>query len=376
VRPRLFSWTTPFAFAGVVVLGLLIFILGESFKGTRHPLVTPPPVAADWFAQFPQRIDRITAALQTLRLPVALPAPQLEPQGGGDLRWTMRRYRIILPRPGNPEHFDALFDPIRDLVPGMVVHVVEKALGTEVMIGVEGLRTHSLQFEWLNRKPRVAIVIDELGDDLLLAREFAALEAQLTFGVWPFRAFSDSIAERLSLAHREVLIHLPMEGAAGENSGTEADLKVALQRDDVLANIDRSLAALPHAVGACAPPQSRFSADQQHMQWTFERLAEQRLFFLDVAPVKKLCAQARESGVRCVENSDTIDKEATTQTIEAALEKMIELAKVRGDQVAVAPAQANTLDALNAVLPRFSEQQVDIVPLSQLLPVSPTVETH
>ncbi len=376
MRPRLFSWTTPFAFASVVGLALLIVISAEEIKGTRHPLVTPPLISADWFNEFPQRIDRITATLQTLHLPVNLPAPQLEPQGGGNLRWTMRRYRIILPRPANPENFDALFDPIRNLVPGVVVHVVERPLGTEVMIGVEGLRTHSLAFDWLNRNPRIAIVIDEFGDDLLLARDFAGLEAQLTFGVSPFRTFSPGIAERFSLNQREVLIHLPMEGPSGEDPG-EGGLRLALQRDDIVANIDRSLNALPHAVGACAPSQSRFASDKQHLQWTFEHLAEQRLFFLDMGSTEKpLCPQAREAGAQCLEHTTTIDTVDEPSAVEAAVKKLIDQAQVRGDQVAVGRATSTTLEALRTVLPEFAEQHIDIVPLSQLLPATPRVESH
>lgn len=61
------------------------------------------------------------------------------------------------------------------------------------------------------RKAIVAIVIDDLGQDLKPAREIAALPASITFAVMPGLPQSRKVAELAKKGNREILLHLPME---------------------------------------------------------------------------------------------------------------------------------------------------------------------
>ncbi|MGI9571028.1 MAG: divergent polysaccharide deacetylase family protein, partial [Desulfobulbia bacterium] len=59
--------------------------------------------------------------------------------------------------------------------------------------------------------PRVAIVIDDVGYDGRLAKQFLEIEGALSFSVLPRSTYSKSISRRVHEAGRDLLLHLPME---------------------------------------------------------------------------------------------------------------------------------------------------------------------
>ena len=61
------------------------------------------------------------------------------------------------------------------------------------------------------RKVFVAIVIDDLGQDLKPAREIASAARSITFAVMPGLPQSRKVAELARQKNREILLHLPME---------------------------------------------------------------------------------------------------------------------------------------------------------------------
>ncbi len=57
----------------------------------------------------------------------------------------------------------------------------------------------------------IAIVIDDLGQDMKQAREILALPGRITVAVMPGLAQSKKVAELARQNKHEVLLHLPME---------------------------------------------------------------------------------------------------------------------------------------------------------------------
>src|SRR5207244_8442303 len=131
--------------------------------------------------------------------------------------------------------------------PAATVNITEDAGGAQVQVGVDGLLTHTLTLHWLGHRPRAAIIIDDLGDDLLVARELAGIEAPLTFAVIPLRPFSKETAELATLFSRDVLVHLPME-AEGNDEAFDGELRVTASRDEIVHTVDLDLAGVPRAL--------------------------------------------------------------------------------------------------------------------------------
>ncbi|TMA82663.1 MAG: hypothetical protein E6J72_02115 [Deltaproteobacteria bacterium] len=74
----------------------------------------------------------------------------------------------------------------------------------------------------VDSRPRVAIVIDDLGDSLEAARAVLDLEPAVTLAVIPFRRYSTRVAAAAVERGREVILHLPLEPAARRRSRRRA----------------------------------------------------------------------------------------------------------------------------------------------------------
>jgi uncharacterized protein len=351
------------------ILGLLIFLSSLALRNPDATVGAPsaPLPRANWAADFPARTAAVTAALG--QLPWPLPNPTEEPQGAGAMRWTHRRYELTLPAPDDPAAIDTLLDPVRTAAPGVTVDVDHEAVGAKVQIGIDGLLTHTLTLHWLGRQARAAIVVDDLGNDLLMARTLAGIDAPLTFAVMPFRPFSKEVAELATLFSREVLVHLPMEAQSGEDFGASDVLLVSAGRDTIIEQLDASLQSVPHAVGVNNHMGSRFTSDRAHMLWVLEYLKQKDLFFIDsrTTPHSIACEVAGAIGLRCADRGLFLDDSDDEAAIRTQLESLPKLARQQGDVIVIGHARAATVAALQAALPGISAAGVQIVPASTVM---------
>jgi polysaccharide deacetylase 2 family uncharacterized protein YibQ len=364
--PRLFGWGWLRSLAGSTILAVLIFLSSLALRDPDALLAPAPMPPVNWAVDFPSRIESVTAALA--RLPWPLPPPDEEPQGSGAMRWTHRRYELTLPAPERPGAIELLLDPVRSAAAGVSVHVNEEAIGAHVQVGIDGLLTHTLTLHWLGRQARAAIIIDDLGNDLRIARTLVAIDAPLTFTVMPFRPFSKEVAELAALFGREVLLHLPMEGENGEDFGAKQVLLLSADRDAIVGRIEESLASVPHVAGVTNHMGSRFMTDRVHMLWVLGYLKEKGLFFIDssTTPNSVACDVAAALTLPCVACSVWLDDTDEEPAIRAQIESLPALARRHGGVIAIGHARPATAAALQATLPRLAAAGVEVVPASTI----------
>ncbi len=365
-RPRLLGWGWLTSLISSVSLGTLIFLNTLLVRDAELPVLAPPTPQPNWAVEFQPRIERVTDALT--HLPMALPTPRQALQGAGALRWVHRRYDVTLPVP-EAGAVERLLEPIRSAAPGVTVQINRQAAGAQVQIGVDGLLTHTLALHWLARRARVAIIIGDLGNDLLTARSLTSIGAALTFAVMPFRPFSREVAELAALFQREVLLHLPMESESGVTFGASNVLRTDASRSELEQVVDASIAAVPHAVGVNGHMGSRLTTDRQRMQWVLGRLKEKGLFFIDSRTTSEsvACAVATELAVPCVGRNLFLDDVDDEQAIGAQLEAVLQLAQIGGDAIAIGHPRLAMVAALQRAVPAFAAAGVDIVPASAIV---------
>lgn len=342
-------------------LGVLVFLSTLELQHSEPPSAAPatPPVAPG--ADLPARVERVTAALGTLALP--LPTPAEIQQGAGALRWTHRRYEVTLRKPDNAGDIDQLFEPLRRASAGVTVQTSAEANGAKVQVGVDGLLTHTLIFHWLAHAPRAAIIVDHLGDDLLIARALAGIEAPLTFAVRSSRPFSHEVAELASVFHREVLLQLP---APSEHpSGATA---AAAGSADLLRWFDQNVAAVPHTAGITLDTGTSSATNATRQQWIFGALKQKDLFVVAEANSRaRTCDAAATAAVGCVGIDVVITDSGDEQRLRDQLDEILQAARTRGDVVAIGHATPALASALQAALPAFAAAEVELVPASKML---------
>jgi uncharacterized protein len=219
-------------------------------------------------------------------------------------------------------------------------------------------------------RARIAIVIDDVGNNLRDLDPLLQIPGPMTFAVLPELRASAEAARRAHAAGKEVIVHMPMEPLGDENPGLGAIL-VAQSDAEIRERLERALAQIPQAGGINNHMGSRAEADPRVMAVVMETLKARGLFFLDsrttaetVAPAAALAA-----GVPLLERTVFLDNVPETAEVEASLREGLASALERGSAVFIGHAQsAATREVLARMLPQLDSAAFERVPLAGLIP--------
>jgi polysaccharide deacetylase 2 family uncharacterized protein YibQ len=218
--------------------------------------------------------------------------------------------------------------------------------------------------------PRVAIVIDDLGDSLETAKRVLALEPGVTVAVIPFRAASAAVAAAAVADGREVILHLPLEPERhAEMNGGSGFLRTSMEPDALERQLERDLRAVPYIIGVNGHMGSRFTSDPQAMRTLLGALRERGLFFLDskTSPESVAAEIAERLQVPFAERSVFLDHDAEPAAVARALAGAARIARQAGQAIAIGHPHPSTLAALATWLPEVARQGIEVVPLSALV---------
>lgn len=356
---------------GVGALGVLVFALTHRQQLIREVASEPPPVsaAAHWDETFSARLEAVTRRLENG--PIRLPHPTLQPRTR-PLPYTLRQYELVV-APDAADAVRALLEQARGEDATVTYALAEQADGLRAEVGVDGLRTHELRVRWgtedRRRAARVAVVIDDLGNNLLLARQLISIDLPLAMAVMPFRPFSRQVAELAHLSGREVLLHLPMEAESGESHGEDVVLLVADGPDRLRQEIDESLADVPHAIGVNNHMGSRFTRDRRRMATLLAILRQHQLFFVDsMTSLGSVGGEvAAAMGVPALTRDVFLDDPSGGASVPQQLNRLLDIATARGTAVGIGHPRRVTMAALQEFAAMARARGVAVVPVSELL---------
>lgn len=218
-------------------------------------------------------------------------------------------------------------------------------------------------------RPRIALIIDDMGHGLAPATRLAALDMPLTLSILPHAAQAEAVA-RLARSHNlEVMLHLPMEprGYPGRDPGPGA-LLCGMPRDVLLATLKDNLARVPHAAGVNSHMGSEFSLHRELLEPVLLELKERDLFYLDsfTSPDSQGLAAARRLGLRTGRRDVFLDHQMNREAIDRQMERLLNLARKRGRAVAIGHPHPETIKALQDWAPRL-RRQATLVKVSDIL---------
>jgi len=341
---------------------VLVYLSALQLQSPEAP-VTAPAARPDSTPNFSDRVEQVTAALAQLALPLS--APTAVPQGAGALRWTHHRYEITVPELEDAGAIDRVFEPLRHVTAGVTVQATKDENGAKVQVGVDGLLTHTLMLHWLGHPPRAAIIIDNLGNDLLTARALADIGVQLTFAVRASQPFSKEVAELANLFGREVLMQLPQGPERPEATATPRTKDRAV----LLRWFGEILASVPHAVGVTNEPGAPLTGNDERTQWILDATKEKNLFVVESAGASQAntCDAAAAVAVGCVQSDLLLGDSGDEETIRRQLDAALQTARTRGAAVVIGHATPALAAALRSAVPAFAAAGVELVPASTVV---------
>lgn len=215
--------------------------------------------------------------------------------------------------------------------------------------------------------PRLAIVIDDLGNDRARADSLFRLSFPLTISVLPHEANSGEIAEEAHRRGYQVMLHLPMASNAGDK-----DEEVELHPGMASADVDRTFTAMldtvPYAAGVNNHEGSLGTADQKLMHDLMPLLHERNLFFIDSRTSTATVAEttAHAAGVAAARRNVFLDDEQSVPAIRRQFVLAIRDAREKGSALAIGHPHPQTLAVLGEMLPEAERQGVRLVFASDL----------
>jgi hypothetical protein len=216
---------------------------------------------------------------------------------------------------------------------------------------------------------RLAIVIDDLGNNREAAQQLADLPAAITLAVIPFTPYAEE-AERLALrAGKEVVLHMPMEPQDYPHTDPGPGALLSAMSD---ADLERALLSalqeVPHAVCVNNHMGSALTEDPAAMAAVMQTLKARGLCFLDSRTSAHSLAQdqAEQAGVPAARRDVFLDNDRRPYAIRRRLLELSRLAHRHGRAVGIGHPYPETIQVLAETLPHLQKLGYEVVPLSQL----------
>jgi polysaccharide deacetylase 2 family uncharacterized protein YibQ len=222
-----------------------------------------------------------------------------------------------------------------------------------------------------DRTVLVAIVIDDLGQDMKQAKEVLDLPKKITISILPGLAQSKKIAELAGQKGHEVLLHMPMERKNDHEKRTSpGTLSADMTPMDFLTTVSDDMASVPGAVGVNNHEGSALTENSEAMKFLMAELRNRDLFFLDSVTSPKSVAYdtAREFGMKAATRDVFLDNEGDNpEYIRGQLEKLMDIARDHGKAIGIGHPHPATLSELRTWLAKTGTLGIKIVPVSKLM---------
>ncbi len=217
-------------------------------------------------------------------------------------------------------------------------------------------------------RPKVAIIIDDMGHNPHIDRLFFRLEPTLAFAFLPYARYSKGLAVEAKRSGHDVLVHIPMEPDNPAIDPGPGVLTTSMDLDQLIGALDRAMKQVPGAVGINNHMGSKFTTDRQAMERFLALVRSKGLFFVDSRTTAKTVAYetARSMGVPCAQRAVFLDPEPDRKIVERELKRLVSLAKKRGSAVAIGHPHRITYEVLYKRLPLI-KKQVRLVPIHRLV---------
>lgn len=216
--------------------------------------------------------------------------------------------------------------------------------------------------------PRIAIIIDDLGNERAAGERAIGLPGAMTFAILPNTPSARVLAQAAFESGKEVIVHLPLQAIEDEHNHSHIGINTTAT--EFAEAFDRALASVPHAVGVNNHRGSLLTRHPGHMQWLMDNIRRQPdWYFVDSYTTHLSIALriANESGVPALKRDIFLDSSREPDDIRLAIEKLKRRAKRHGRAVAIGHPYPETLAALEQALPELLLEGFELVPVSSLI---------
>jgi polysaccharide deacetylase 2 family uncharacterized protein YibQ len=217
---------------------------------------------------------------------------------------------------------------------------------------------------------KIAIIIDDLGNNLNRGRTLIDMPYQLTYSFLPKRPYSERLANMAASSGKEVMVHLPMQSSGRLDLGYGA-LTLELTQKEFQETVQISIDSVPHARGVNNHMGSLLTRHPGHMTWLMEVLSTRsdNLYFVDSKTTALTVASqiAKEHYIPNISRDVFLDSSNHEDDIKRQLKYLKKIAARKGYAVAIGHPYTSTIKLLRDYLPTLLEHNIEVVPVTKLI---------
>jgi len=217
-------------------------------------------------------------------------------------------------------------------------------------------------------KPKIAIIIDDLGYKLREGKRSINLAYPLTLAIIPSSPHAKVFAEAANCHEgKEILVHLPM--TPDRSIAWEAGLNQDMDEQEFTQTTEYLLSKVPFAIGVNNHVGSKLTQDRERMDWLMAVLERKQLFFVDsrTTPASVAGEAAASAYIPFAARDIFLDNIRDPDAINKQLDLLVAVALKQGQAIAIGHPHKETLSVLEKRLEEIQQQGFELVGISELL---------
>src|SRR5256885_2682860 len=312
-----------------------------------------------------RRLSGAVSEPEILRALPPEPPPPVSSEGEPAALPPQEMSRVIAARPPPP--------PIQSLAPAeqpvMIIAAVAAVQPQQVAAKVPAWIRNAVPAPARDTRPRISVVIDDVGIDRQRTARAIALPAPLTLSFLPYAMDLPRQTEAAHKAGHELLVHVPMEPLRKSVDAGPSPLDIGMGNDEVLQRLRWDLARFDGYVGINNHMGSRFTSDAGALEPVMQELRRRGLLFIDSRTVAHSAGSevAGKYGGPHAGRDVFLDDDISTPAIAARLAELERIARHNGSAIAIGHPHDQTLDALKAWLRDVPSKGFVLVPVSAIV---------
>ena len=218
-------------------------------------------------------------------------------------------------------------------------------------------------------RPRIAIIIDDIGYDFLLAADFMDLKIPVSLSILPGAPYTSKIITRAEEKGCELLLHLPMEprGYPDFDPGPGAVL-TSMDKETIYKTVRNNIRKIPGIKGVNHHMGSLFTEKFEKMSHVLDEIKRHNLFYVDSRTTNRTVAYdtAIAIGVPAAEKNVFIDNDLSDKALRYQMERLLGIARYSGKAIGIGHPHMETLKILKDYSERL-QNDFDIVFVSEIV---------
>jgi polysaccharide deacetylase 2 family uncharacterized protein YibQ len=219
--------------------------------------------------------------------------------------------------------------------------------------------------------PRIAFIIDDVGVYDIGPLELKQLNIPITASILPHSRRVQDVVHWAKEYQLEAMIHLPMQPTNQKGKRLDRKKVITMQSTDaeIRALIRYARRAVPTARGTNNHQGSLITANPGIMKRVLKIIKEEKLFFIDSRTIGSTVAYdlAKKMNIRTAHKDVFIDHIQTYSHSIAQIQKLVEVARLKGKAIAIGHPFPTTIRAIRDSLKYIRSKGIKIVFAKQLL---------